>query len=84
MKRSKINKAISNAKEMMDNYSWVLPKWGNWSKDDYKSNPKTRKYLKQFNISVSWCSLYVLNLNNNLLLSSGFVFSNFFPISHTA
>ena len=46
MKRSEINAAINTAKKMMDEYNWTLPKWGYWSMEDYKSNPKMTKYLK--------------------------------------
>ena len=37
MKRSEINAAISEAKDMIDRYSWVLPKWGYWSKEEYNN-----------------------------------------------
>ncbi len=46
MKRSEINAAIITAKKMMDEYNWTLPKWGYWSMEDYKSNLKMTKYLK--------------------------------------
>ena len=46
MKRSEINQAIIEAKKMMENYSWVLPKWGYWSKEDYINEPSVSKYLK--------------------------------------
>ena len=46
MKRSEINAAINTAKKMMDEYNWTLPEWGYWSIEDYKSNPKMTKYLK--------------------------------------
>ena len=35
MKRSEINQAILEAKKMMEEYLWILPQWGYWSKDDY-------------------------------------------------
>ena len=46
MKRSEINKSINEAKEMIEKYSWVLPKWGYWSLKDYDANPSIKKYLK--------------------------------------
>ena len=46
MKRSDINAAISEAKDMIDKYSWVLPKWGYWSKEEYNNNPILKSYLK--------------------------------------
>ena len=46
MKRSEINQAIVEAKKMMENYSWVLPQWGYWSKEDYIKEPSVSKYLK--------------------------------------
>tara|TARA_E500000178_G_scaffold84009_1_gene82427 strand:- start:158 stop:823 length:666 start_codon:yes stop_codon:yes gene_type:complete len=46
MKRSEINQAIIEAKKMMENYSWVLPQWGYWSKEDYINEPSVSKYLK--------------------------------------
>ena len=46
MKRSEINQAIVEAKKMMENYSWVLPQWGYWSKEDYINEPSVSKYLK--------------------------------------
>ena len=46
MKRSEINQAIIEAKKMMENYSWVLPQWGYWSKEDYINEPGVSKYLK--------------------------------------
>ena len=46
MKRSEINQAIIEAKKMMENYSWVLPQWGYWSKEDYLNEPSVSKYLK--------------------------------------
>ena len=46
MKRSEINAAISEAKDMIDKYSWVLPKWGYWSKEEYNNNPILKSYLK--------------------------------------
>ena len=46
MKRSEINQAIVEAKKMMENYSWVLPQWGYWSKEDYSNEPSVSKYLK--------------------------------------
>ena len=47
MKRSEINKAIVNAKKMMEEYLWVLPQWGYWSKAEYLEQPITSKYLKE-------------------------------------
>ena len=47
MKRSEINKAIVNAKKMMEEYLWVLPQWGYWSKAEYLEKPITSKYLKE-------------------------------------
>ena len=47
MKRSEINAAIVEAKDMIDKYSWVLPKWGYWSKKEYDKNPTLKKYLKE-------------------------------------
>ena len=47
MKRSEINKAIFNAKKMMEEYLWVLPQWGYWSKAEYLEQPITSKYLKE-------------------------------------
>ena len=47
MKRSEINKAIINAKKMMEEYLWVLPQWGYWSKAEYLEQPITSKYLKE-------------------------------------
>ena len=52
MKRSEINAAISEAKDMIDRYSWVLPKWGYWSKEEYNNNPNLKKYLK--NHHMGW------------------------------
>jgi len=46
MKRSEINQAIIESKKMMENYSWVLPQWGYWSKEDYINEPSVSKYLK--------------------------------------
>ena len=46
MKRSEINQAIIESKKMMENYSWVLPQWGYWSKEDYSNEPSVSKYLK--------------------------------------
>ena len=46
MKRSEINAAISEAKDMIDRYSWVLPKCGYWSKEEYNNNPDLKNYLK--------------------------------------
>ncbi len=46
MKRSEINAAISEAKDMIDTYSWVLPKWAYWTKNEYDKNPSLKKYLK--------------------------------------
>ena len=46
MKRSEINAAISEAKDMIDKYLWVLPKWGYWSKEEYNNNPILKSYLK--------------------------------------
>jgi D-lyxose ketol-isomerase len=31
---------------MIDTYSWVLPKWAYWTKDEYDKNPSLKKYLK--------------------------------------
>ena len=47
MKRSEINKAIVNAKKMMEEYLWVLPQWGYWSKAEYLEQPITSNYLKE-------------------------------------
>ncbi len=47
MKRSEINQAIIDAKSMMEEYSWVLPQWGYWSKAEYLEQPITSKYLKE-------------------------------------
>ncbi len=47
MKRSEINAAISEAKDMIDRYSWVLPKWGYWSTEEYNNNPNLKNYLKK-------------------------------------
>jgi D-lyxose ketol-isomerase len=32
---------------MMEEYSWVLPQWGYWSKAEYLEQPITSKYLKE-------------------------------------
>ena len=47
MKRSEINQAIMEAKKMMEEYLWILPQWGYWSKDDYSKQPTTSHYLKE-------------------------------------
>ena len=47
MKRSEINQAIMEAKKMMEEYLWILPQWGYWSKDDYSKQPVTSQYLKE-------------------------------------
>jgi len=47
MNRSEINQAIIDAKSMMEEYSWVLPQWGYWSKAEYLEQPITSKYLKE-------------------------------------
>ena len=47
MKRSEINQAIMEAKKMMEEYLWILPQWGYWSKDDYSKQPTTSHYLKR-------------------------------------
>ena len=52
MKRSEINAAISEAKDMIDRYSWVLPKWGYWSKEEYNKNTNLKNYLK--NHQMGW------------------------------
>ena len=46
MKRSEINLAIDNAKKMMSEYKWTLPKWAYWNKDDFNKNPDLKAYLK--------------------------------------
>ena len=52
MKRSEINAAISEAKDMIDRYSWVLPKWGYWSKEEYNNNPSLKNYLKNHQMGL--------------------------------
>ena len=47
MKRSEINQAIMEAKKMMEEYLWILPQWGYWSKDEYSKQPTTSQYLKE-------------------------------------
>tara|TARA_Y100000996_G_scaffold414045_1_gene403853 strand:+ start:3418 stop:4083 length:666 start_codon:yes stop_codon:yes gene_type:complete len=47
MKRSEINKAILAAKEMMEKFSWTLPHWGYWSKEDYQNKAELKKYLNK-------------------------------------
>ena len=47
MKRSEINQAIMEAKKMMEEYLWILPQWGYWSKDDFSKQPITSQYLKE-------------------------------------
>ena len=46
MKRSEINHAISNAKILIDEYKWALPKWAYWSKSDYDAQPLVAEYLR--------------------------------------
>ena len=58
MKRSEINAAISEAKDMIDRYSWVLPKWGYWSKEEYNNNPNLKNYLKAKLSLIFSISLY--------------------------
>ena len=53
MKRSEINQAIMEAKKMMEEYLWILPQWGYWSKDDYSKQPTTSQYLKEQNPDVT-------------------------------
>jgi len=52
MKRSEINAAISKAKDMINRYSWELPKWGYWSKEEYNKNTNLKNYLK--NHQMGW------------------------------
>ena len=47
MKRSEINKAIQSAKKMMEKYSWTLPSWAYWSKNEYENKNELREYLNK-------------------------------------
>ena len=52
MKRSEINRSIQEAKILLEEYKWSLPKWAYWSKSNYESNPKLSEYLR--NHQMGW------------------------------
>ena len=38
MKRSEINSIIREARELMNEHSWYLPAWADWTKEDWAAN----------------------------------------------
>lgn len=45
MKRSEINAAIREAKDLLHQYRWSLPHWALWNEDDYAAHPKLAAHL---------------------------------------
>ena len=46
MKRSEINAALRAAQAMLEQYSWSLPAWGQWTAQDFAANPEAAGYLR--------------------------------------
>lgn len=45
MKRSEVNAAVMQARELLAEYRWSLPEWANWSMDDYANHPELATHL---------------------------------------
>ncbi|MCS4242892.1 MULTISPECIES: D-lyxose/D-mannose family sugar isomerase [Rhizobium/Agrobacterium group] len=46
MKRSEINTALKFAVEMLDNWKWSLPVWGDWTGETLAARPEDAAYLR--------------------------------------
>lgn len=46
MKRSEINAALRFALELLDEWRWSLPVWGQWTTTDFMANPEAAHYLR--------------------------------------
>ena len=46
MKRSEINKSIAEAKLLIAEYRWTLPRWAYWNVEQYKNHPDLSLYLR--------------------------------------
>ncbi|PCI83521.1 MAG: D-lyxose/D-mannose family sugar isomerase [Hyphomicrobiales bacterium] len=46
MKRSEVNKALSDARELLNKFNWALPEWAYWTAEDYVKNPKMAAHLQ--------------------------------------
>ena len=46
MRRSEINKSIAEAKLLIAEYRWTLPRWAYWNVEQYKNHPDLSLYLR--------------------------------------
>ncbi|MEO0637184.1 MAG: D-lyxose/D-mannose family sugar isomerase [Pseudomonadota bacterium] len=46
MKRSEINQALREARDMLVTYRCALPPWANWTVDDHRSHAETSAHLR--------------------------------------
>ncbi|MGB5870956.1 MAG: D-lyxose/D-mannose family sugar isomerase [Albidovulum sp.] len=46
MKRSQINQAIKEAKELLQDFRWSLPAWADWGVADFAANPNLGDWLR--------------------------------------
>ena len=47
MKRSEVNAALLEAREMLQSCGWTLPTWADWNLHDYEQQPDIAHYLRQ-------------------------------------
>lgn len=52
MKRSEVNAAITEAKELLREFRWSLPEWADWTDEDYLKNSEVADYLR--NHQMGW------------------------------
>jgi len=47
MKRSEVNKALNEARAMLDTCRWTLPVWADWHQSDYEQQPHIAQHLRE-------------------------------------
>jgi len=47
MKRSEVNKALQEARALLNTLCWTLPTWADWSQREYEKKPHAAKYLRE-------------------------------------
>ncbi|MEO0498066.1 MAG: D-lyxose/D-mannose family sugar isomerase [Pseudomonadota bacterium] len=47
MKRSQINEIIADFRQLLDAYRWTLPKWANYSVEDFAQKPELAHWLQR-------------------------------------
>lgn len=47
MKRSEVNRALAEAKELLTQHAWHLPDWAHWSPEEFDAAPDLAAFLRE-------------------------------------